>query len=493
MGGRKPPACAAGGHVVTQLWLPIVAVAALLGVSSTTVRRWTAERRIPQPVRIARTVRWRAADLDQLELVAASPEFIPYPGNRTSLPGVAAPMSHRGPGRGVVKKRVVKGKVVWYGDWRDASGKRRRVDFGATRTEAEQLLSKVIRERDLHLAGMSVERGLAMSFGELVEQYTANLEGRTKRGAAERARRQLERVRAGIGARFVRDITKAAFLRWQAGLVRDGLSNNGANNYYVVIMAALNLCVRLGQLNANPLNGLQRLPTKDEHARRPARAATDAEIGLIFHAAVHDDERFNGFPQAPLLFALVHVGARISETTSLTWADFVDEPPSLRFRAETTKTSTAKIVPVARHMAARIAALRAAHERVRGAPPEPGDRIFLSRFGKPHKPGTGHVRAWLYRIMDLAGVARVDPAGGHVHIHALRHTFATRLARAGVSLQQAQVLTGHKSAAVLARVYTHLRAEDARNAIECLPAIRVDASVPMASAADSPAQPPDPR
>ena len=96
--------------------------------------------------------------------------------NRTScdmLAGVR--VSKRGPGRGSLNRRTVKGRTVWMGDWTDADGRRHRRDLGSTKIEAEQLLAKIIRDRDLELSGMGLERGLAMTWEDMAAQYVAAL------------------------------------------------------------------------------------------------------------------------------------------------------------------------------------------------------------------------------------------------------------------------------------------------------------------------------
>ena len=58
-----------------------------------------------------------------------------------------------------------------------------------------------------------------------------------------------------------------------------------------------------------------------------------------------------------------------------------------------------------------------------------------------------------------------DAEGLVLKVDALRHTIATRLARAGMPLQQAAYLTGQKTLALLMQVYTHLPADDVRAAV----------------------------
>jgi integrase len=67
---------------------------------------------------------------------------------------------------------------------------------------------------------------------------------------------------------------------------------------------------------------------------------------------------------------------------------------------------------------------------------------------------------------DLAAakIPVVTPAGV-VDFHALRVTYGTLLARAGVTLAQAQKLMRHSTPALTANLYTRLQMDDARDAV----------------------------
>ena len=70
-----------------------------------------------------------------------------------------------------------------------------------------------------------------------------------------------------------------------------------------------------------------------------------------------------------------------------------------------------------------------------------------------------------------AGIPKRDGAGRVVDIHALRHTFGTLLARAGVSLQVAQRAMRHSTPVLTANCYTHLGLMDISGAVNALPSI----------------------
>jgi len=77
-------------------------------------------------------------------------------------------------------------------------------------------------------------------------------------------------------------------------------------------------------------------------------------------------------------------------------------------------------------------------------------------------------RRALYRFRELlveAGIPETDAMGAKIDIHSLRHSFATALGRAGVGLTQAQALLGHSDPKLTASLYTHLGAEDLREAV----------------------------
>jgi integrase len=369
-------------------------------------------------------------------------------------------MRGRALGRGRLVKRQHAGGTIYLGDWTGADGRRRRQVLSADRRAAERKLAEIIRSRDLVIAGLEQEEGLEIPFSELASEYLADVEVRaTARSYACRSD-SLERFQKSTTVRLVRDVTPHVVEGFLRKRLKQGRAPRTVNNDLLAIKACLNYAVRSGRIALNPVANVRPLPYRGKERRLP-RALSEEECIALLKAAVEAD----GSPAAPrplLLRALMETGARWSELTSVTWGDLRWLPGELRLRSETTKNRTERVIPLGPTL---LGLLRDRAQSVKGLAELPADGlVFTSPWGRPW--GLSHnYRDWLDTILERAKIPRKDAQGRVVNVHALRHTFATRLARAGVSLQQAAYLTGHRTLTVLLQIYTHLQAEDARGAI----------------------------
>ncbi len=78
----------------------------------------------------------------------------------------------------------------------------------------------------------------------------------------------------------------------------------------------------------------------------------------------------------------------------------------------------------------------------------------LESLARP--PSRSYVNKRFQQVLDLAAIHRIDQRDEKLDIHALRHTAASRMARSGVGLVQAQKLLGHSDLKLTAAIYTHL-------------------------------------
>ncbi len=75
----------------------------------------------------------------------------------------------------------------------------------------------------------------------------------------------------------------------------------------------------------------------------------------------------------------------------------------------------------------------------------------------------------LTQDLKAAGIPAVDERGFVLDVHALRHTFASMLAKGGVAPRVTQELMRHSDPRQTNSVYTHLQLHDTKGALDVLP------------------------
>ncbi|PYO37653.1 MAG: hypothetical protein DMD74_00075 [Gemmatimonadetes bacterium] len=185
--------------------------------------------------------------------------------------------------------------------------------------------------------------------------------------------------------------------------------------------------------------------TPKQEARLPAHLER-AEIDLLFGEAERRAAA-GGFTEArdlAMLELFYATGMRLAELASLSDADLDLVSDQVKVRGKGKKE---RIVPLGSH--AGVALRR--YFRRRDAVLT-GDRraVFLSRRGARLTP-----RGVQLAIKRLLGTLT---RGRELHVHSLRHSFATHLLDAGADLRAVQELLGHASLSTT-QVYTHTSVE----------------------------------
>ena len=180
-----------------------------------------------------------------------------------------------------------------------------------------------------------------------------------------------------------------------------------------------------------------------------------------------------GRERALLYLVLVTTGLRKGELASLTVADVVldDARPVVMLRAADAKSGEAAVLPLTPEV---VDALRHwLDERVEGVCRRGvGTAGFVSpRAGVP----LFDVPDKLVRILDrdiiAAGIPKSDDRGRTVDVHALRGTFASHLARAGVAPVTLKTMMRHARIETTLKHYTDPRLLDVDSALDTLPAL----------------------
>ena len=127
------------------------------------------------------------------------------------------------------------------------------------------------------------------------------------------------------------------------------------------------------------------------------------------------------------------------------------------------------MLPLKSSLVDELRGLLATQHRVLGRAPRKDDPVFLTPRGKAWASDTGNVRRLLEPILKAAGIERKNERGEHVDVHSLRHTSATRLARAGWPMAKLQRFMGHQDPRTTLRYYDHLEVDDLEQALDLVP------------------------
>lgn len=224
-----------------------------------------------------------------------------------------------------------------------------------------------------------------------------------------------------------------------------------------------NWALGCGLIESNPLRNIRKLPCTVLHLRYRRRALTDEEIDRFLAAAEADDRETERVfweqeanegecwkrrrvgarvPQAPMWLGFFETGARWSEMTNTRWIDLSVESQTLVPRPETTRSKKRRVIPLREQMITALKELREHHEQIFEGDLEDSDPVFLSPEGAPWCTATRNCMRIFDRALVRAKIAGVDAEGRKLDIHALRHTFGSRLTRRGVGLVRVQPLRG---------------------------------------------------
>lgn len=363
---------------------------------------------------------------------------------------------------------------TWVLDWRDEHGRRHRHHLGPNKRDAEQLRIQLVGRRDRILGGLeAAPQDVALD--ELRARYLADLEARAVPMHVVNVRQALDLVFGSIAATTVHDLRPADVMAFRSERLRQGWSHRNANFIVQALRGMIRWGVDAGLVDRDPLKGLKKLPETARTQRYKRRALSEEEIGRFIAAAEEEDvalaSTVRRISQGPMWRTMIATGLRYGEMRELRWADLDATRASLHVRAETAKSGKARTIPVQRDLVERLLALRAEHHRALGREPRRSDNLFLSARGSKWWRASNNVNRILRRLLKRAGIERVDEQGCRVDLHSLRHTSASRMARAGVPLVHAQRLLGHSDPRLTSKIYTHVDGEDLRASVEMLPAV----------------------
>ena len=201
--------------------------------------------------------------------------------------------------------------------------------------------------------------------------------------------------------------------------------------------------------------GLEVNPAKAARTPKPERTLPTHldrfEIDLLFAEAERraDAGGFIETRDLAMLELFYSTGMRLAELAGLNDQDLDLVSDQVKVRGKGKKE---RIVPVGTHAGQALRRYFRQRDAVAAAAAGTADRraVFLGRKGKRLTPRS--VQLAVKRLL------RALPRGRDLHVHSLRHSFATHLLDAGADLRAVQELLGHASLGTT-QVYTHTSVE----------------------------------
>ncbi len=222
-----------------------------------------------------------------------------------------------------------------------------------------------------------------------------------------------------------------------------------------ILRTAFNRARRMGLIASNPVEAVD-LPARNSVERG---TFTGPQVRMLVDAAQGEWKT--------LILLGYYTGQRLMDCARLEWAAVDFTAGKLAFTQE--KTTTTLVMPMHEELHEHLEALASTDKPEQFVMP-----------GMAQQPGSGRngLSSAFKRIAGNAGVDIQTVQGGGTRMiskrtfHALRHSFTSALANAGVAPELRMKLTGHKSEAVHAG-YTNHELETLRAAIAKLPGLNL--------------------
>lgn len=270
-----------------------------------------------------------------------------------------------------------------------------------------------------------VQRGGQVLIDDLIEDYK---KATARRGTSiMRTDSGYRRVLATFGGRRADAIGARDVEEWRDEL-SETLSAASVAHHLTMLRAIFNRAIRDGKVKTSPTRAVE---WPEENNARVRWLSTEEEGAL----------RSSLSPWLrPLLTFGIHTGMRLGEILALRWADVDVGSGSVHVRES--KSGLGRRLPL--------------NETAKGLLAE-----FRDTNGLVFQRDCNALRMKINREFRRAAKAAAVP---NVHIHDLRHTFASRLVMEGVDLYTVQMLLGHKTARMTQR-YSHLSPNHLRAAV----------------------------
>ena len=362
---------------------------------------------------------------------------------------------NKGPGRAYLAKWMVNGKTMYRttgeSDYRKALKKLDEYTRPTRQDSVEDMIAAL--EAQLAILRGKLSRK-EIPVAELWDTYESiqdwgSITDGTKKGY-ESAVRGLSEWASRHGARNVSDLDNA--LAWEYLKEAQGKLGIVSYNCRLVLYKRVWTVLSSRKEYAIPEDtwaGREKLKGAKHASKR--RALTSSEVRSLLDKAD---------PETKLLVQIgAYTGLRISDCATLKWEDVDMDAKVINITPLKTKRHGTKVV-----IPLHADLLQALQDTPHTSP-------YVCEHNA-HDYKSGHIQDRVSKLFEACGIetSEVD-AQGKRHVltgfHALRHFFASQLAKSGASIATAQELLGHSSASMSLH-YTHSDEESIREGVNAL-------------------------
>jgi len=320
----------------------------------------------------------------------------------------------------------------------------RRVGYAKTQALAKTKLAKMVQAR-----AEGIDPAPSLTVTAFLGRWLADVQPRIA-DSTYRRYESLCRVHIipALGSTKLRDLSVPMVERYLAGVAATSRGHT-AGHHRAVLRTALATAMRWSLLGRNP--AALALPPTPAIAPRTGLALSVAQARTLM-AGTKDDRLHAAWT------LLLYTGMREAELLGIAWEDVDFAAGTVRVHQQLVRVAGEwRLAPPKTKAGARtvalapdaMAALRD-HQRRMAAERTPDwpfyGLVFVTERGKP-------IYGW--RLLQMLGAHARRLGLPPVHVHDLRHSAATLMLEAGLTLEDVKQTLGHSTIAITSDVYSH--------------------------------------
>lgn len=331
--------------------------------------------------------------------------------------------------------------------------------IGSSKGNAEQKYKQYLEDKAADKLGkeLEIEQIKTRTFGEYAEEFTyqvlptLNYAKGTKEQYAQKFKTHISK--SHLMSMPLSTVTAKTIQGYYNGLAVSDSVISGVNKW----MAIFYKWIALNEYGSNVLS-IVTLPRKNNVSHKDIIVWEPDEISAIFAAS-------SGFRYQLMIYLMYYAGLRISECLGLRYDDISNGIININrqyYRGDISapKNNSSRQIPAHKAIIAALQKHKSMHEKEMRQNKYSTEYIFTTSTG--NMLDYHNVKTAFLRFYKRNGIHQKK-------LHAYRATFCTELCRAGVPLEVASKLMGHKSIEVTARHYALVKKDVQIDAINQLP------------------------